>query len=835
MSAGTSLIKSEHSAAVISHFERGSVFKTSPACQLSYCNCFLRLLLPYERHMKGQSDAPLPLVKAKKQEGSQGDKGAPARAKGSGAKKSKGSHNNPKQGRGEKREKDDATENAPSSGPPPLQESAEAETAETRRLSSPPPAFLRNETPPLSERAEPGPPPALRPPPYPLAHRWDHQNKAAALAGLSEPAARGRDPSAAAAAEGHGGRVGKVLPMFKQQQQQQQQADRQSGDPSGADSSSPEKNDFGVPRREVHPTPPPPPPPPPQPTAYCKAGQGVMSPLAKKKLLSQVCDANPFSFASPSAPLAPPPPAPAPAPLPVQLPLPPPPSFVTGGDRERERRSGGGGDGGGVSDGGAPEVATVFRPSVIQHAQSAKAPHHHPAAGGDPAERNPLGELSGGGTYACRTNHHLRPQVSPPWQPFLPQPPPPPAQNGAEKLLRGSPPPPAPSHANHGYVADCYSSPHLHSLYRQTENCLSHERMAGFSNGEKRGHYVRDGEGREGFVCGGGGGGGLECEGLAFRSHYGDRTHTHSDGGGQRDADDQPRDFTIAKPLSQRMSPFSKPPPFCSLQYPIMHQGGGGGGGGGGLDSHPKACRVPPMTVSSPKPRSGSPDPSSPSPFPRGKPSGDAPLAPSPCRPAAVAIKRSLGETENEGVGGVGGGGGGGGAPDRKVRVVTPMHPAGSLRRGDPEDLKAAEPAHAHAARLHDHLSAPEGHPATAYPSPLYPGMYVSARQQDGLHHQQQQHHHQQQQQQHQQQHHHHHHPGLQYLKSQTAVSPLVPPMAFHSMLFHRHLLATAPSPHPFYRHPGGAALYGDLLHHLYPLSTLPPPQLSSVHPSTRL
>ncbi|XP_059928580.1 AT-rich interactive domain-containing protein 5B [Gadus macrocephalus] len=780
-----------------------------------------RLLLPYERNLKGQSDTPLPLVKAKKQEGSQ-DKAAAARAKGSGAKKSKGSHN-PKQGR-EKREKEDETEKckeklqdydeseesselaagarqeeghlkedpavmeeeelhfilkkeeslaaADPRPAPSFKESGECRAiragidAPPRRLSSPPPAILHEKL-PSELRLEPGTVTVLNPPPY-MAHRWDHPNKAAVRAGLPEPAARGRDGGA----EGHGGRVGKVLPMFKQPA-----ADRQSGDASGPDS-LPEKRDYGVPRSEVHLSPP-------QLTAYCSAGQGVMSPLAKKKLLSQVCDTNPFSYTPPSVPLPPP-----------ALPLPlPPPSFPTS-ERDRERRAGAGGEAGGVRPGDVthaprvsdvpPEMATVFRPSVIQHAQSAKP--LHPAAGGDQAERNPLGELSG--PYACRTNHHLQPQVSPPWQPYLPQPP---AQNGAEKpgekLLHGGPP--APSH-NPGYVADCYSSPHLHSLYRQTENCLSHDRMAG----QKRGHYVRDGEGREGFVCSGVG---LECEGLAFRSHYGDRTQTHGDG---RHTDDQPRDFTIAKPLSQRLSSFSKPPPFCSLQYPIMHQGG--------LDSHPKACRVPPMTVSSPKPQGGSPDPSPPC-FPGGggKASPDAPHT-SPCRPPS---KRSLGEAENEG------------APDRKVRVVTPMHPAGPLRRGDPEDLKPAEPAHA--VHLNTHL--PEGHPATAYPSPLYPGMYVSARPQDGLHHQQQQ------QQHHPHHHHHHHHPGLQYLKSQTAVSPLVPPMAFHSMLFHRQLLATGPSPHHFYRHPGGAALYGDLLHHLYPLSTLPPPQLSSVHPSTRL
>lgn len=50
---------------------------------------FLRLLLPYERHIKGEQDKPLPLAKPRKQEGSQ-EKVSGAKAKGVGGKKLKG-------------------------------------------------------------------------------------------------------------------------------------------------------------------------------------------------------------------------------------------------------------------------------------------------------------------------------------------------------------------------------------------------------------------------------------------------------------------------------------------------------------------------------------------------------------------------------------------------------------------------------------------------------------------------------------------------------------------------------------------------------------------------
>ncbi|XP_070834292.1 AT-rich interactive domain-containing protein 5B-like [Chaetodon trifascialis] len=739
-----------------------------------------RLLLPYERYLKGEQDKPLPLTKPRKQEGGQ-EKAPGAKAKGAGAKKLKGP-NTPKletkKDRGETVKGQEQSQDSKGE-----EESQELPTAIKQKISlRDEPIVIEEEELHLTLKKEeslvaeqpssfcpkepdcrplctgPAPQPEWRQisealqaklsreqqteghfipkNPY-LPHRWD-QNKPAGHVALPEPSSRVKD-----SIESHGGRVGKVLPMCKQE-------DRQCIDLSA--DSFPEKDDYGVIKKESTQGSA-------QTAAYCKASQGVMSPLAKKKLLSQACESNPFSFTSPSLQPAPPTAASSLSVIPVA-------------EREKEKRKGEeeavGQRHGCVSD-STPEVAPIFRPSVIQHAQSSK-PQQQTARG--PSERSAAGELSE--TYSCRTSHHLQPQVSAPWQPYLPQTH---GQDGVENagetLIQG------PAALPRSYAGDCYSSPHLHSLYRQTENCLSQERMAGFPNGERREHYTRDREGSQGFVCGG-----LEQEGLAYRSHYSDRTQTH---GERREADDEPRDFTISKPLSQRVSSFSKPS-FCSLPYPILHQG---------LDSHPKACRVPPMTISPPK---QSPAESS-QPFPSPKASSDSSLT-SPIRPS----KRSLVEPENEEV------------PERKVRVVTPIHPAGAIRRSDPEELKPAEPAHA--VHLNNHL--PEGHPTTTYPphhaAPFYPGMYppgslVSPGAQDGLQQ----------------------HPGLQYLKSQSAVSPLVPPLAFHSMMLHRQLLASSPSPHHFYRHPGGAALYGDLLHHLYPLSTLPPPTLSSVHPSTRL
>ncbi|KAM4599004.1 AT-rich interactive domain-containing protein 5B isoform 2-T2 [Fundulus diaphanus] len=739
-----------------------------------------RLLLPYERHLKGEQDKPLPLAKPRKQESSQEKApGAGAKVKVVGAKKLKGPHP-PKLG--SKKERGEAEQEQTQESKV-KEENQEISTAIKKDVSLQDEAIVIEEEelhvtlkkeeslaveqpsllcPKESDCRPPhgGFPLHTGPSPQPewrqiseafqaklageqqteghfipkhsyLLHRWD-QSKAAGHVALPEHISKVKD-----CIENHGGRVGKVLPMCKQ-------VDGQCIDLS-TDSYS-EKEDYGPIKKEsTQGTG--------QTAAYCKANQGVMSPLAKKKLLSQVCEANPYSYSS------------------LQSPPPAAVSSLHRGDREKERRTSEeevmGQRYKGASD-SIPEVSPIFRPSVIQHAQSSKA--NQQTTGGQ-SERSTAAELSD--SYS-RTSHQLQPQASVPWQPYLPTAQ---TQDGAEtageKALQG------PVAQSRSYTGDCYSSPHLHSLYRQTESCLSQERMASFAGGERREHYSREREGGQGFVCGG-----LEQEGLAYRSHYSERTRTQGENG---EAEDEPRDFSISKPLSQRVSSFSKPS-FCSLSYPIMHHG---------LDSHPKACRVSPMTISTPK--QSSPDTSQS--FPSPKASGELSLN-SPIRPN----KRSLVEAESED------------PPERKVRVVTPIHPASTVRRSDPEELKPAEPAHG--IHLNNHL--PEGHSAATFPPPhtahLYAGIYphgtlVSPGAQDGLQQ----------------------HPGLQYLKSQSAVSPLMPPFAIHSMMLHRQLLASSPSPHHLYRYPGGAALYGELLHHLYPLSTLPPPQLSSVHPSTRL
>ncbi|KAM9809333.1 AT-rich interactive domain-containing protein 5B [Syngnathus typhle] len=655
-----------------------------------------RLLLPYERHLKGEQDKPLPLAKPRSQE-----KPPSTKAKGVGAKKAKGPSTGKQAAKkecgeaakGQQQSQDSKVkgEAATKLEAPAAEEAIVIEEEEELHVT------LKKEESLADKEPDSGRAPfalcsqpewrhigealqAAKTEVHPVAkntylsHRWD-QNKPVGHVALPE-----------SSLESHGGRVGKVLPICKQERQ----SIDLSADPF------PEKEDYGVIRKES----------PAQMGAYCKGGQGIMSPLAKKKLLSQVCESVSFSYASSLQPC-----------LATER-----DADKREGEDESQRRH--------VSD-SVPEATPMFRPSVIQHAQSIKPPQ----------------ERSSG--------HILQPHVSAPWQPYLPRTLDRDAtENTSDKLLP----------AARSFAADRYSSPHLHSLYRQTESCLTQDRMAAYANGERRGGQA--------FVCGG-----PEQEGLAYRSQYSDDAQTR---GESREPEDEPRDFTVSKPLSQRVSAFSKAS-FCGLPYPVVHQG---------LDSHPKACRVPPMTVSPPKQ-----DPSPP--FPSPKSSSDSSIN-SPVRPG----KRTLGEPpEGEEL------------AERKVRVVTPIHPAATIRRSDPEELKAAEPAHA----VHLNNRLPEGHPA--YPLPhaaaLYAGMYPpgSLVAQDALQQ----------------------HPGLQYLKSQSAVSPLVPPLAFHSMLLHRQLLASAPSPHHFFRHPGGTALYGDLLHHLYPLSTLHPPQLSSIHPSTRL
>ncbi|KAJ8013913.1 hypothetical protein DPEC_G00034760 [Dallia pectoralis] len=697
-----------------------------------------RLLLPYERHTKGEKENPSPLAKPQKLEYGAIEEGA--KFKGVTTRQPKGGLNQRQPARkhrdntaeGQELSKVSVKIQEPVAVPDPL--SAKEPEEEQLQLTLQKEEMVNEDKPlalnpltsdshrdtsdpdnDLPEWRHPNQPQTDQPNrelsdqadgslhKTPCPHHWEPTNTKHGYS--SKPSTPG-SPLAndtASPSYGHGGRVGKVLPMCKQSPPSQR---LDSTEPL---EDSPSKN------REIN-----------QcqlrmPTAYSKDSLGVMSPLAKKKLLSQVCERNHYSFSGPSLL----PPAPSASVVDVRD------SYFEEAAKRRQDS---------LPD--SPEIAPVFRPSVIQHAQSIKAQH----------ERSPLGNLSE--PFTCRLSHFPA-RLNPPWHSYLHRFE---SQDGVENAGE-TPIQQRPCPVPLGYGGDCYSSPHLHNLYRQTENCLSQERMSNYPNTDKRGTFMGECQSAEVFTSNN-----ADRDGLAFRPpHFSERTP------GDGPLDEEPQDFSISKHGPQRVS-FTKPS-FFDLPYPMMHHSLGG---------HPKACRVPPMTTSTPKQNL---DPLQPSINPKSHAESVGASRPS---------KRSFGELDNEGL------------PDRKLRVVTPKHPADSVHRGDPQgtELKPAEPAHA--IHLHSH----DGHAYLPH-TPFYPGMYSGMP--DTLHH------------------------NLQYLKSQAAVSPLVPPLTFHSIMLQRQLMSSQQSPQHFYRYPGGASLYGDLLQNLYPLSTLTPAQLSSMHPSTRL
>lgn len=337
--------------------------------------------------------------------------------------------------------------------------------------------------------------------------------------------------------------------------------------------------------------------------------------------------------------------------------------------------------------------------------------------------------------------------------------------------------------------------------------------------------------------------------------------------------EDQPTDLSLPK-ASPHKPPHAHTLPHHPQQHPTMHQEvkatllyQTSSPQGSGVELHPRACRVPPITMTPPThtPRQAlavDPHPRLSERASNGRGGEGASLCGSykveelsvSSRPPILStktsppnvctarpLKRTLDDLENN-------------APERKIRAVTPMHsscsssssatpkdvpstPTPPLRKArspeldcDSPLLKPGEPMHAHAS-FSGFL---DGHKFPLHSAPifsgLYPGAFVSQVQDmcDGLGHPLP--------------------PGypphpLQYLKNQAVLSPLVPPFAIHSFMMQRQLLAqAAASPGHMYRHPMGAS-YGDLLHHgLYPMSALNPqpafnpPQLSShVHPSTKL
>nr|XP_045733866.1 AT-rich interactive domain-containing protein 5B isoform X1 [Mirounga angustirostris] len=514
------------------------------------------------------------------------------------------------------------------------------------------------------------------------------------------------------------------------------------------------------------------------PLLYSRGNPGIMSPLAKKKLLSQVSGAS----LSSSYPYGSPPPLISKKKLMAR-------DDLCSGLSQAHHGQG-------------TDHMAVSRPSVIQHVQSFRSkPAEERKSISDIFKHDKLGRSD---PHRCSfSKHHLSPLAD---SYVLKQD----IQEGKEKLLekRALPHSHMPS-----FLADFYSSPHLHSLYRHTEHHLHNEQTSKYAC---RDMY-------------------REAENSSFPSHkHQEKLHVNylaslhlqdKKAAAEAPTDDQPTDLSLPKNLHKPTGKVlglahAAPGPQESKgvsQFQVMNSQT--------RDCHPKACRVSPMTASAPKKyaeslsRSGKPQHARLENF-RKIEGMVHPVLQRKASPqnigAARPIKRSLEDLDLVIAG-------------KKARAVSPLDAskeAGGKEKAasEPEsDGSKAAPGGRAAG------GAPEGH-KLPLSSPIFPGLYsgslcgsgLNSRLPAGYSH------------------------SLQYLKNQTVLSPLMQPLAFHSLVMQRGIFTSPTNSQQLYRHLAAAtpvgSSYGDLLHNsIYPLAAINPQAafasspLSSVHPSTKL
>ncbi|MFT7805785.1 AT-rich interactive domain-containing protein 5B-like [Arapaima gigas] len=512
------------------------------------------------------------------------------------------------------------------------------------------------------------------------------------------------------------------------------------------------------------------------PVLYPRSNPGIMSPLAKKKLLSQVSGTalpNNYSFG-------------------------PPPPLVSKKCISRSPED--------VSPPQSSQIhatqepGMINRPSVIQLAHSFKSR-------GTEEQRSSCEslkvDLCGISESFKGTSSQSHPQPSPTGESYLLSTD---CHHTVEKTGEKTALYPS---KGPNFLSDFYSSPNLNTMYRQTDHHLSKEPLTKYLNRELL--FSRDCEVTQSYSAN------KNPENVVL-------SYCSSSEKEKIALEDQPTDLSLPKSTQKPASSKAYSIIHQEMKTPPLFQTSS-------LEYHPKACRVPPMTVATqnkamdiPLRTPGKMQNSQDEDIICPKIEDLArPILSSKCSPqnigAARPLKRKLEELEN-------------GIPEKKIRAVTPMHSvkdttAGKSKTPDSEcgGLKPADPVQA--VHVNSYV---ESHKFPLH-SPIFPGLYpgtflsqvqdmcdsLGSRLPSGYSHQ------------------------LQYLKNQAVVSPLVPPFTIHSLMMQRQLLATAGSPPHLYRHPVGAS-YGDILHHsLYPLSALSsqpafsPPQLSSVHPSTKL
>uniref|UniRef100_A0A8C5M6T4 AT-rich interactive domain-containing protein 5B n=1 Tax=Leptobrachium leishanense TaxID=445787 RepID=A0A8C5M6T4_9ANUR len=504
------------------------------------------------------------------------------------------------------------------------------------------------------------------------------------------------------------------------------------------------------------------------PLLYSRGNPGIMSPLAKKKLLSQVSGAS----QSGSYPYGSPPPL-----ISKKKSSSKPETAPSLLHSHQATNS---------------ESVTINRPSVIQHVQSFKQKHIEDKKTFNESYKNSA--FSKLDSYRCdfsRQNHATLAE-SYSLKSSMPE--------CKDRTMEKR----AVQHSNvPSFLAEFYSSPHLHKLYRHTEHHLHNEHSSKYHS-------------REMF---------RESENVSSlhkhqeKINYHHSLHQQNKPNASDSLEDQPTDLSLPKSVHKLTSkiPGSKLShhlvqeckPHNSFHIPNSK--------GTSIDCNPKACRVSPMTISGSKRHSESIHRSVKShnvrhesirkiealvhPTPVGK-TGSQNFG------SSRSLKRTLDDTDNP-------------INEKKIRAVSP------LNTKEKETFSAQDGESSQS--MHDIHSGNmiEGH-KYHLSSPLFTGIYpgglcggLSSRIPTAYSH------------------------PLHYLKNQTVLSPLMQPLALHSLMMQRHYLANSTNSQQLYRQLASGApvgsTYGDILHNsIYPLTAMNPQsafpsQLSSVHPSTKL
>ncbi|XP_050814247.1 AT-rich interactive domain-containing protein 5B isoform X2 [Gopherus flavomarginatus] len=516
------------------------------------------------------------------------------------------------------------------------------------------------------------------------------------------------------------------------------------------------------------------------PLIYSKGNPGIMSPLAKKKLLSQVSGATlscSYAYGSP------------------------PPLISKKKLNNRDELS--------ASISQAPyapnsDSVAVNRPSVIQHVQSFKTKNSE--------ERKSINEACKSDTLSkpdpkhCDfSKHHLNSLA----ESYVLKPD---IQDCKDKMNEKR----ALQHSHvPSFLADFYSSPHLHSLYRHTEHHLNNEQTSKYLPRD----MFRDSENISTFT--------QHKHQEKLNLNYHPSLHQQEKKTAvEASSDDQPTDLSLPKSVHKQTAktpgsslPHSSMVPQESKSISQFHTSGGQGVS---IDCNPKACRVSPMTMSAPKKHGESLHRS-------GKQQNQRlenlrkmegmvhPIISRKSSPQNIGAARPL-KRNLDGLDKV--------ISEKKIRAVSPLHLPKEVPAKEKVPNREGEGSKSvHGLHSGNTLESHKFPLSTPIFTGLYPGTLCAGlnnRIPAGYSH------------------------PLQYLKNQTVLSPLMQPLALHSFMVQRQFLTSPANSQQLYRHLAAAtpvgSSYGDLLHNsIYPLAAInpqaafPPSQLSSVHPSTKL